>query len=71
MGTVTSYTMLNFDLKYFAGDMFINSYMLGLGDLIAKLVAGGIFMVTDLKTLHHICFGLGTFGSLLLTIFYR
>ena len=71
MATLTGYTMLNLDLKYFAGDMIMNSYMLGLGDLVAKLVAGGVFLLTDLKTLHHICFGFGTFGSLLMTIFYR
>ena len=71
MATFTGYTMLNFCLKYFAGDMLINSYVLGTGDLVAKLTAGGVFLVMDLKNLNHLCFGLGAVGSLALALCYK
>ena len=71
MAVFTSYIMLNFDLKYFAGNMLTNSYVLGVGDLVAKLMGGVIFLFIGLKNLNLLCFGVGAIGSLALSLFHN
>ena len=65
------YYVLNLILKYLEGDMFMNSYTLAIGEIIAKLSGGLILAVLGLKRLHLLAFTFATVGCLLMAVFYK
>ena len=58
-------------LKYLEGNMFVNSYTLASGEIIAKLSGGLILTMTELKRLHYISFGFAATGTFLMVLFYK
>ena len=71
MVLTVGYYELNLLLKYLEGNMFVNSYTLASGEIIAKLCGGLIMSMVGLKRLHYLAFGFATVGTLFMAIFYK
>ena len=63
------YFMVNFLLKYLAGNIYTNSYTTGCGEIVGKLTAGYMIYRFGLKKLYLVAFGLGIAGLLLMLAF--
>ena len=63
------YYMLAFVLKYLHGNIFLNAYSSGAGEILGKLSNIPILRCTDLKRVFLIAFGSATMGTMLLLIF--
>ena len=65
------YNELNLLLKYLEGNMYVNSYTLASGEILAKLIGGIILTKTGLQRLHYVAFGFATVGAFLMACFYK
>ena len=61
--------MLAFVLKYLHGNIFLNAYSSGAGEILGTLSNILILRCTDLKRVFLIAFGSATMGTMLLLIF--
>ena len=58
-----SYTLINFELKYLPGDIYSNSYVSAIAEVIAKLGAGVVLMRLGMKPLFAAGFFIAFMGS--------
>ena len=63
--------MLAFALKYLNGNIFLNAYSSGAGEILGKISTILILKCTDLRRVFFIAFGCATAGTSLLVIFNR
>jgi len=70
--SVTSFGfyMMNFILKYLDGDIFVNTYVFGSAEFVAKMTASLILVKVGLKRLLLIAYSLTCAGVLLLALFF-
>ena len=61
-----SYTLVAFELKYLDGDIFLNSYTVGLAETVARLLAGVILLRYGIKPLFAGAFSISVVGSITL-----
>ncbi len=64
-----NYYIIAYQLKYFPGNIFVNTYVTALADLLGYLI-GGTFMYKHIGIKHTLstCFSIGTIGSILIIL---
>ena len=58
------YFLVNFELKYLQGDIYLNAYSSSVAEIIAKLTGGCVLVKFGLKPIFAFCFLIAFIGSL-------
>lgn len=64
-----SYYITNFILKYLKGDIFLNSSVSALSEVMSLFMAGYFYLKFGLRTALTVSFGLGFLGGLMIMFF--
>ena len=66
-----TYYLITFFLKYIPGNIFVNTSLAAIAEIVAYVVSGFLMKAVGIKLAFMISFGFGAAGGILLAIFFH
>lgn len=67
--TSTSYYVINFDLKYLKGSIFVNNFVAAIAEILSGLLAGFFYLTFGLKFALLLSYSIAALGAVLMIFF--